>query len=272
MDRLNLSPPYHKNAVKPQPNIPLANVTTAALAIHPKLTKQAYRIRYDAYHSSGNLASLPDQIFHDKYDCQPNFRTALVFKDDVAAATVRIGLYQPPTPECAEYKLPVMEIFGSEIEAILSRLTISRNMPAAVEIGRLARSPAFEDDSRLVFALFRVAGYAILHFDADVVFNAVRVHHIPMYRRFGFQQLGEPRLYPGLTCKMGLMACFRPSYATARSSLPFLRGISKDDAAYAGLIAGERVAIFGDNAPSAVRPAGPVVPLSQTPDGLRNCA
>jgi hypothetical protein len=165
-----------------------------------------------------------------------------------------------------------MEIFGSEIEAILSSVRTDRIIPTAVEIGRLARSPAFDDDSRLVFALFRVAGYFILHLDADVVFNAVRVHHIPMYRRFGFQQLGEPRLYPGLTCKMALMACFRPSYDGAKSNLPFLHGISKDDAAYAGLIAGERVAIFGDAAPMSVRPVAPAVQLSQKPDRLRNCA
>lgn len=248
------------------------HATTASLAFNARDADQAYRIRYDAYHASGNLDSQKEPIFCDKYDSQPNFRTALIFKNNVPAATVRIGHCRTVSPARAEHKLPAMEIFGAEIEEILTSISTNGSTPTSIEIGRLARSPAFDDDNRLVFALFRVAGYIILHLDADVVLNAVRVHHIPMYRRFGFRQFGEPRLYPGLTCNMALMACFRSSYDSARSNLPFLRGISKEDAAYAGLIAGERVAIFGDAAPMSVRPAVQAAPLSQRPDVLRNCA
>ena len=81
------------------------------------------------------------------------------------------------------------------------------------------------------------------------MFNAVRAHHMPMYRRFGFQQLEAPRQYPGLAFKTGLMACFRPNYADARDNLPFLKGISTKDERYAGLIAGERVKLFDDREP-----------------------
>jgi hypothetical protein len=262
----NLSPPERISVSD--------SMVTARLAVSPRLAAEAYRIRYDAYHSSGHLVTGDQPIFKDKYDDQSNFRTALVFKGDTPAATLRIGEYRPPTTDAPGRKLPAMEIFGQEIDAVLAGFATDFAAPRAVEIGRLARSPIFIKDTAILFALFRVAGYLILNYDADIVFNAVRAHHVPMYRRFGFQALEEPRLYPGLTCKMALMACFRPSYAAARDHLPFLRGIATTDAAYAGLIAGERVRIFGDDAPAIkpARPADAAVPPLQRPVELRRSA
>lgn len=244
----------------------------AQLALTSCLRETAYRIRYDAYKSFGYVSERKNGIFSDSYDERANCQTVLVFKDGCAAATIRIATYDAERDDPAYHHIQAMEIFGTEMKAVLSELRSGGRVPRAAEVGKLARLTTHARDMDIIFALFRTIGYLILHQEIDVVFNAVREHHMPMYRRFGFQQLEPPRPYPGLTFKTGLMACFRPSYGVARSSLPFLRGISKDDAAYAGLIAGERVAIFGDNAPSAVRPAGPVAPPLQTPDGLRNCA
>lgn len=86
-------------------------------------------------------------------------------------------------------------------------------------------------------------GYLILHHDVDIVFNAVRPHHVPMYRRFGFQPLTSPRHYPCLSYKTVLMACFRRDYGAALRNLPFLQGISTDDLTYSGLLAGDLVAV-----------------------------
>jgi hypothetical protein len=110
-----------------------------------------------------------------------------------------------------------------------------------VEITRLARRCDLANDKAVIAALFRAVGYLILFYDADIVLNACRPHHIPMYRRFGFHKIQEPRQYPNLTYKAALLACFRGSYGQARAKLPFLRGISVHDFAYERLMSGEIV-------------------------------
>jgi hypothetical protein len=244
----------------------------AQLALTPRLQEAAYGIRYEAYKSYGYVSERENGIFSDRYDQQVNCRTALIFKDGHAAATVRIATYDAERDDPEFHQVQAMEIFGHEIKATLAGLHSDGRTPRAAEIGKLARLTRHSKDMDIIFAVFRTVGYLILHQEIDVVFNAVREHHMPMYRRFGFQQLEAPRPYPGLTFKTGLMACFRANYDAARTGLPFLHGISRDDAAYAGLIAGERVAIFGDAAPMSVRPAAPAAPLSQRPDGLRRSA
>lgn len=246
----------------------------AQLALSCQSKEAAYRIRYEAYNSYGFVAQRENGIFSDAYDERSNCQTTLVFKHGVAVATIRIASYEPERSDTDYHCVQAMEIFEPEINSALNRIRFDGRSPRAVEIGKLARLPGYTRDLDVLFALFRTVGYLILDRDVDVVFNAVRAHHMPMYRRFGFQQLEAPRQYPGLTFQTGLMACFRTSYDQARKDLPFLRGINTNDAAYHGLIAGERVSIFGA-APAAVsaapQPESSDRP-SQMPDALRYCA
>ncbi len=246
----------------------------AQLAVDAELYEVAFRLRYEAYRSYGYIAEAPAQIFSDSYDEQVNCRTVIVSKNGTPAATVRVSVFDPNLAGLRPPKLQAMEIFDAEISETMTALRLTDRQPRVMEIAKLARMPQFAKDIEVVFALYRAAGYLILHNDADIVFNAVRAHHVPMYRRFGFQALTPPRSYPGLSFQTALMACFRPSYAAARDHLPFLRGIATTDSAYAGLIAGERVRIFGDDAP-AIKPAHPAdaaVPPLQTPAALRRSA
>jgi hypothetical protein len=250
------------------------NELEAQLALEHDLREAAYRIRYEAYNSYGFVSPRQNGIFSDAYDERSNCQTAVVFKHGVAAATIRIASYEPERRQSDYHFVQAMEIFETEIKSALGRLRLDGRTPRAVEIGKLARLSGYAKDLDILFALFRTVGYLILDRDVDIVFNAVRAHHMPMYRRFGFQQLEAPRQYPGLTFKTGLMACFRTSYDQARNNLPFLRGISTDDAAYHGLIAGERVPIFGAAAApisAAPQPGSSDRPL-QTQDALHNRA
>jgi hypothetical protein len=238
------------------------------------LHEVAFHLRYKAYRSYQYISDRPDQLFSDRYDEQSNCRTVIVFKNGNPAATVRVSVFAPDRPDARGLKLQAMEIFGTEIDDTMAALRLPDRQPRVMEIAKLARLPEFAKDIEVVFALYRVAGYFILQNDADIVFSAVRAHHVPMYRRFGFQELTPPRAYPGLSFTTALMACFRTSYDQARNNLPFLRGISTDDAAYAGLIAGERVPIFGAAAApiSAAPRSGPSDRPSQTQDALHNRA
>jgi hypothetical protein len=232
----------------------------AQLALTESLRATAYQIRHEGYHSYEYITERPDGLFSDKYDGRRNVRTAIIYRNGIAAATVRLCLFDPTGGMPDSDSVPAMEIFGDEITGLVDAL--SKNNPAcrAVEVTRMARRPEFANDKGLIHALFRVVGYLILYFDADIVINACRPHHVPMYRRFGFQKLEEPRQYPNLTYQAALMACFRANYGAATANLPFLRGISMDDAAYASLIAGERTKVFQTvdvthKAPLSQRPA-----------------
>jgi hypothetical protein len=92
----------------------------------------------------------------------------------------------------------------------------------------------------VMHTLFRAVGYLVLFFRAEIVLNACRPHHVPIYRRFGFDKLEEPKLYPGLTFAAGLMACYADRYDNARAKLSFLRGVSAADDEYFELMSGER--------------------------------
>jgi len=213
------------------------------LALTDLTRKHAYKIRHEGYLSYNFIVPDSTGLFEDAYDGRPNVRTVVAYKDDKPAATVRVCLFDPSGAFPGADKLPAMEIFDEEIRA-LTGVPGGPNRPKrAVEVGRLARAPEFANDKKLIHALFRAVGYLVLYFKADIVLNACRPHHMPMYRRFGFQNIQEPRLYPGLTFEAGLMACERGAYGSACEKLPFLRRISPLDDAYQSLICGERTVL-----------------------------
>jgi hypothetical protein len=210
------------------------------LALTDLTRTHAYKIRHEGYLSYNFIVGDSSGLFVDAYDGRPNVRTVVAYRDNQPAATVRVCLFDPSGEFPGADKLPAMEIFDSEIRALTANVEAGRKPKRAVEVGRLARAPEFANDKKLIHALFRAVGYLVLYFKADIVLNACRPHHMPMYRRFGFQNVQEPRLYPGLTFEAGLMACERSSYGSACEKLPFLRRISPLDDAYQSLICGER--------------------------------
>jgi hypothetical protein len=76
--------------------------------------------------------------------------------------------------------------------------------------------------------------------------STVRQHHMPFYRRLGFQKITDPRKYPKLAFEVGLMACFRQSFKSIQASIPIFQGIDRRDSVYERFFAGERVAIFDE--------------------------
>lgn len=224
--------------------LPLETDLTGQLALTGKQAEVAYAIRHEGYLSYGYITRRDNGLFTDRYDGRANSRVAIVYKNGVAAATVRVCLYDPGNSDLDFQMVPAMEIFRDEIVHVLQSHDPINRPARAVEITRLARHPAFMNDIDVIFALFRLVGYLILYFDADVALNACRPHHMAMYRRLGFQKLHEPRQYPNLTYAAGLMACFRMDYGEATNKLGFLRGISAKDESYRRLLAGESIQLF----------------------------
>jgi len=233
----NTFSPDSKTGANGQEGLSLQLVTT------PYQRTLAYQIRHDGYIQYNYITPRENNLFVDSYDHRENVKTVLIFKDGIPAATVRLCLFDTTGVFPDASKIPAMEIFNDEIHDLMSHMAKTGSATRAVEVSRMARAPAFASDADLIHAMFRAVGYLILHFDADVVLNACRPHHMPMYRRLGFQKLHEPRPYPNLTYEAGLMAYFRSDFGKATSRLSFLTGISAGDAVYRSLFAGDVVEI-----------------------------
>ncbi len=226
---------------------PQADLIEVQRACTAAMKDLAYAIRYQAYRAGDYIRPRDNSRFFDDYDMKSNAQTIVLFKNGLPAATARLCI-QDPTSDRLEH-VPAMEIFGPEINAMCRRPEFEGRSPKVIEMNKLARLPEYGRDVNIVFAMFRTGAYIHLHARTDIFLYAVRSHHVPIYRRMGFHLLTEPRAYPGLDFSTSLMASFPADHERLINGQSFMRGISADDSVCRGLMAGERVAIFGGTKP-----------------------
>lgn len=220
---------------------------TVQIATTPALMEIVYRLRHDSYVAQGFLEPRASGMFADEWDGMKQFFSMLGFVDGVPATSVRISHCQPAGPAGARTETTAMELFRPEIINLAERFRVGARPAIVMEMSRLTRHPAFsESNFDPMFGIFRANFYCLIKTRADMLISAVRRHHVPFYKRLGFQTITEPRPYPKLKFETALMACFRPSYAAIQASIPIFQGIDEGDGVYARLFAGERVGIFDE--------------------------
>jgi hypothetical protein len=220
---------------------------TVQIANTPELMDIVYRLRHDSYVAQGFLEPKVSGLFADDWDQQPHFFSVLCFIDGRPAASVRISYARPAAPFRQRTETTAMEIFKTEIETVSQQFQTETKSAVVMELSRLTRHPDFsESNSDPLFAVFRVCFYSLIKYEADMLISAVRGHHMPFYRRMGFQKITEPRPYPKLKFDTALMVCFGQSFGAVQKSLPIFQGIDPNDSVYARLFAGERVRIFDE--------------------------
>ena len=191
---------------------------TARLARDDATRRDAYSLRYLCYLDGGFIKPNKDELFSDKYDGLANTETVVLYQDEEPVASVRVcflSLFHP-TPA------PVRDTFPDQIDALLSPCRRSARGMEAVEITRLVRSPRFANDQGLVFVLYRLAGLLGIQRDVRIILSCVRHNHVPFYRRLQYREVSGPRIYPGLTCAMHLLACSREDYDAVRGRFPLM--------------------------------------------------
>ena len=218
---------------------------TAQLAASETVLRDAWRVRHAAYSSQGYIEPRASGMFVDECDHYPSSKTVVIYKHDAPVATVRVCLYAPQSGISGTDAVPAMDVFHDEITTLLPPFSDDGRPARAVEVMRLARHPDVATEHEPVFALFQMVGYLILLLQADAVISAVRAHHMPFYRRLGFQKVTEPRPYPKLRFLTGLMACLRREGEGIEASMPILRMLSHHDAVYQDFVSGRRVPVLG---------------------------
>jgi len=196
----------------------LLDRTDYRLVETPQEKDEIYRLRYRAYLREGTIDPNPAQSISDRFDNLPNSWTFGVYFDGMLASSLRISVSFPGQPET-----PSTEVFPDLLKPALAAHKVMVDPTRFVaEPERAARFP------ELPYLTLRLAYVACSYFDADLGLASVRAEHRAFYRRvFMHEALGEPRVYPGLTKPICLMAVDYPRmrekvysrYPVFRSSL-----------------------------------------------------
>lgn len=226
------------------------NRFTAQLATTEEVRQAAYRLRYDAYLSCGHISDTGDGLLHDEFDDSGGSRTIVVYKGDVVVASVRVCFLDSAFEDSPRNTIPSAKAFPNDIKSALRTVRRTDRPERAIEITKLVRSADCAGSRGLTFMIFKLIGYLIMDFNADIIFAAVCEKHIKFYQRIGFGSIAEPRLYPGLQNVTGhLLACSREIHQNMQERLPRIVAARKNDPLYRRFIQGDLISIFPDLAP-----------------------
>lgn len=209
----------------------------ARLALSEEVRRDAYSLRYRSYVTAGYIQPDPAGLFKDRYDDLPNASTVVIYDQDVPVASVRTCLLARGSALTS----PALDTYRDEVTALLEADPDNAFAGRGIEVTRLVRSPEAENNQGLVFLLYRMAGYIALCNHSQVHLACVRTNHVPFYRRLGYSIASEPRDYPGLSCKMQLMASDRTRYDRLRQSVPMMDPLGGSTGNLNGFFAGEPV-------------------------------
>ncbi|HWX50482.1 MAG TPA: hypothetical protein VNZ61_20720 [Roseomonas sp.] len=212
----------------------------ARLATSAKVREDAYRLRYRSYLAGGFIGENPSGMFRDDYDDMFNADTVVLYDDEAPVASVRVCLLERGT----DYTSPAMDTFPEEVSALLNANPNDAFAGRAIEVTRLVRSPEAENNQGLVFLLYRIAGYIALCHHTQIFLACVRSNHAPFYKRLGYSAASEPQPYPGLSCKMLLMASDRKRYDQIRVKVPMMDPMTDTTHNLEGFYEGEPVQLF----------------------------
>ena len=223
-----------------------ADVTEAQIASSHSMMDTVFSLRYHSYVSQNFIDPHPNELFSDEFDARSNSVSILIYRDGVPAASVRASLYDPSGSIPGADTIPALESFGAEIDDLVANYRTDGRPARALEMTRLVRHPDLANDNDLIFAMYRMTFYLVVHFEADMILSAVRQNHMPFYRRLGFQKITEPRIYPKLKFLAGLMACFDTRYKFVQRTVPIIDYVSKNDSICAPFMLGERIKVFSE--------------------------
>ncbi len=180
-----------------------------------ELKDEVFALRYRAYRHEEAIEQSDIARFEDKYDRQPNHVLWALTEHGKVVGSIRSTLFDPTQP----WNIPEMDGYPEDV---------GRVVPAGSRIvsgNRFVIDPDRADrDSAYAMLLLR-HHMLIAQQRADFALAAVRVNHLPFYRRvLKLERASEAKIYPGLTCQMFLTACiFDQHIESVFAATPTLR-------------------------------------------------
>lgn len=174
-----------------------------------------YRLRYRAYLNEGAIEPNRDQKISDRFDDMPNSWIFGVYLDGRLASSIRLSISSPEYSMC-----PSVDVFGDYLQQEVDQGKIM------VDPTRFVADPDLAGQfPELPYITLRLCFVACSYFNADLGLATVRAEHRSFYKRlFNHQPLSPPRIYPGLTKPICLMAVdFPASREKVFARYPYLR-------------------------------------------------
>jgi N-acyl-L-homoserine lactone synthetase len=161
-----------------------------------------YRLRYRAYRHEGAVQPNAEHKISDQFDDAPNSWIIGVYFDGELASSLRISVSSPKHPVS-----PSVNVFPDLLDAEVAQAKVM------VDPTRFVGDPVRENRfPELPYMTLRLAYIACEHFNADIGLASVRAEHQAFYRRvFLHRPISTPRIYPGLTKPICLMAVDYPA-------------------------------------------------------------
>ena len=179
------------------------------------LRDEVYALRYRAYRHEEAINACPTERFVDAYDAQPNHIIWALCEHNRVIGSIRTTWFDP----ALSWSIPEMEGYGEDVARIVPPKTriLSGN--------RFVTEPDQPKRSSLLAMLLLRYHTMVAHQRAEYALAAVRVNHLPFYRRvLKLERVSEGRIYPGLTSTMFLTACqFQQNIEQVYTRTPFLR-------------------------------------------------
>ena len=174
-----------------------------------------YRLRYRAYLNEGTIEPNRDQKITDRFDDMPNSWIFGVYLDGRLASSIRLSISSPEHAMC-----PSVDVFSDYLQQEVDQGKVM------VDPTRFVADPDFAGQfPELPYITLRLCFVACSYFNADLGLATVRAEHRSFYKRlFNHQPLSPPRIYPGLTKAICLMAVdFPASREKVFTRYPYLR-------------------------------------------------
>jgi hypothetical protein len=161
-----------------------------------------YAMRYRAYLHGGVISPSESQRITDRYDDAPNALTFGIYVDGELCSSLRLHVLTPDSRMSF-----ATELFGDVLHPRFDQGEV------IIDPARFVADPEkHQRFPELPYLTVRLAYLACDYFNAHTGLAVVRTEHQAFYRRVFLQEpVAEPRAFPGLKGKAGLMACDFPT-------------------------------------------------------------
>ncbi len=161
----------------------------------PEELEEAYSLRYKSYRRENLIAESPEQRFEDHLDTVDNTHIFGLYLDQKIISSIRLHVLDKNNRQS-----PSLLVFEDKLRPMLN------DGKVIVDPSRFCTDyEASRKYRALPYATLRLAGMAVLYFNADHCLTMVRNEHAAFYKKiYNSVQIGETRPYKSVNFQVAL--------------------------------------------------------------------